>query len=145
MRQNCLNMIPATLKTQATRIARIVVFFMLLLPFLAACSQDIFTRKPAVRDPSIVPPGLIYMQEPDLSKNAAARHRGGIVEVSMLVDETGLPTELKVRRSSSLELNERALQAVRRYRFAPALKNGKPVAVRVQTAVDFGRADGLTR
>jgi len=44
---------------------------------------------------------------------------------------------LRVLRSLDPELDEKALEAIRQWRFKPALKNGKPVRAPVTVEVDF--------
>ena len=60
----------------------------------------------------------------------------GDVEVSAIVDRTGTVTSVSVLKSTSPELNEPTMAAMRRWRFRPAEKDGRPVAVRV--VVPFG-------
>jgi serine/threonine-protein kinase len=62
----------------------------------------------------------------------AARRRGvrGTITVDMIVDETGLPTELQVVESAGPILDEAVLEAVRTWRFEPARKDGVRVKVR---------------
>ena len=47
------------------------------------------------------------------------------------------PQNPRVIRSLGMGLDEKALGAVRQYRFKPALKDGKPVAVRITVSVNF--------
>jgi periplasmic protein TonB len=60
----------------------------------------------------------------------------GDVEVSAIVDRTGTVTSVSVIKTSNPELNEPTMAAMRRWRFRPAEKDGRPVAVRV--VVPFG-------
>lgn len=129
MSQNSLNI--ARAGTTGT-----VLVLLLILPSLVN-GQDIFTSRPVIHDGTIVPPKLIYMPEPEFPVKALKEHRSGVVEVSMVVDETGSPTDVKVTKSLSPDFDAKALDAVRRYRFEPALKNGKPVSKVVQISVDF--------
>jgi TonB family protein len=57
--------------------------------------------------------------------------------IAIIVDAHGYPQNPRVIRSLGMGLDEKALEAVRQYRFKPALKNGKPVAVRITVAVSF--------
>lgn len=69
----------------------------------------------------------------------ALRHgEGGQVVLQVRIDENGLPIEVDVaRRSGSRELDRAAIQAVREWRFKPAIQNGKPVSSVVELPVDF--------
>jgi TonB family protein len=60
------------------------------------------------------------------------------VVLQIRIDENGLPIDVDVaRRSGSRELDRAAIQAVREWRFKPALQNGKPVSSVVELPVDF--------
>lgn len=69
----------------------------------------------------------------------ALRHgEGGRVVLQVRIDENGLPTDVDVaRRSGSRELDRAAIQAVREWRFKPAIQNGKPVPSVVELPIDF--------
>ena len=62
----------------------------------------------------------------------------GTVLVRVDVDASGNPTNVDVaRRSGSRELDRAALDAVRKWRFDPAIKDGKPVAASAEVPVEF--------
>jgi TonB family protein len=68
----------------------------------------------------------------------ARRHKyEGICVIAIVVDAHGNPTHLHVARSLGMGLDEKALEAVRRYHFKPAMKNGKPVASFVNVEINF--------
>jgi TonB family protein len=52
-------------------------------------------------------------------------------------DETGNVARAKVTRPLGKGLDEKALEAVRRWKFKPATYNGEPVPVQVQAEVTF--------
>lgn len=63
---------------------------------------------------------------------------GGTVMVRAQLDASGQPVDVDlVRRSGNRDLDRAALQAVRKWRFEPAMRNGKAVASTVQVPVDF--------
>jgi len=69
---------------------------------------------------------------------ALRRGEGGKVVLQVRIDENGLPTDVDVaRRSGSRELDRAAIQAVREWRFKPAIQNGKPVSSVVELPIDF--------
>jgi len=53
------------------------------------------------------------------------------------VDENGVPQEIKVVRSLGLGLDQKAIEAVQKWRFKPGLKDGKPVPVSANIEVNF--------
>jgi TonB family protein len=57
--------------------------------------------------------------------------------LSVIVDAHGNPQNVHVIRTLGMGLDEKALEAVRRYRFKPGTKDGKPVSVLISVAVDF--------
>jgi TonB family protein len=57
--------------------------------------------------------------------------------IAVIVDARGYPQNPRVIRSLGIGLDEKALEAVQRYRFRPAMKDGKPVAAMISVQVDF--------
>jgi TonB family protein len=82
-------------------------------------------------------PILISKVEPEYSDEARRAKYSGTVSLSVVVDEQGIPRDIKVVRPLGLGLDERAIQAVARWRFRPGLKNGRPVRVRATVEVSF--------
>jgi TonB family protein len=60
-----------------------------------------------------------------------------VAVVDVLVNEEGLPKDVRVRRGLGFGLDEKAAAAVWHYRFLPATKNGKPIEARRNVMVDF--------
>jgi protein TonB len=79
----------------------------------------------------------IVTPEAEFSDEARRAKYQGICMIAIIVDAHGYPQNPRVIRSLGMGLDEKALEAVRQYRFKPALKNGKPVAVRITVAVSF--------
>ena len=61
----------------------------------------------------------------------------GIILVRMVVDEKGLPRDPRVVRSLQPDYDAEALKAVKQYRFKPAMRKGKPVAVALSIEINF--------
>ncbi len=57
--------------------------------------------------------------------------------LSIVVDESGHPKNFKVVRPLGLGLDDKAIEAVQKWRFRPALKDGRPVAVMATVEVNF--------
>ena len=55
----------------------------------------------------------------------------------MIVTPEGRAQDIYVMRSAGMGLDERALEAVRTWRFEPARKDGQPVAVQISVEVSF--------
>ena len=57
--------------------------------------------------------------------------------LQLVVDENGVPQDIKVVRSLGLGLDQKAIEAVQKWRFKPGLKDGKPVPVSANIEVNF--------
>jgi len=82
-------------------------------------------------------PVLVYKVEPEFSEEARKAKFMGNVLVSLVVDPQGLPRNIRVARGVGMGLDEKAVEAVRQYKFKPAMAGGKPVAVALYIEVDF--------
>lgn len=75
---------------------------------------------------------------PRYPPSAQRRGHQGTVVLRVHVDARGVPVEIDiVDGSGSRVLDRAALDAVRRWRFAPAMRDGRPVAGSVQVPIDF--------
>ena len=61
----------------------------------------------------------------------------GTVVLSIIVNPQGQPQDIRVVRSVGKGLDEKAVEAVRKWRFEPAKLKGQPVAVQINTEVTF--------
>jgi periplasmic protein TonB len=86
---------------------------------------------------SVSAPVVLFAPEPMFSEEARKQKVGGNVLVYLQVDANGRPMHERVLRGIGLGLDERALEAVKQYRFKPAMENGKPVAVEMNIEVTF--------
>ena len=82
-------------------------------------------------------PVLVYSVEPEFSEEARKAKVEGNVLVNLWVGTDGLPSHVRVLRGVGMGLDEKALEAVRQYRFKPAMENGKPVLVQLNVEVNF--------
>jgi TonB family protein len=57
--------------------------------------------------------------------------------ISLIVDANGFPQAMRVAHGINEELDEKALEAVAKYRFAPAKKNKEAIPVRMSIVVNF--------
>lgn len=85
----------------------------------------------------VTAPTLIYKTEPEYSEEARKAKYQGTVVLACIVGADGKPRSLRVQRSLGMGLDEKALEAVREWKFNPAEKDGKPVAVAVNVEVEF--------
>lgn len=82
-------------------------------------------------------PRAIYSPEPEFSEEARRVKRQGEVTLLTTIGADGLPRNLTVVRSLGMGLDEKALETVRTWRFDPARKDGRPVAVQMNIIVNF--------
>ena len=82
-------------------------------------------------------PVVLYSVEPEFSEEARKAKFSGNVEVYLWVDENGSPSHIRVVRPIGMGLDEKAIEAVRQYKFKPAIKDGKPVKVDLYIDVNF--------
>ena len=82
-------------------------------------------------------PIALYTPEAEFSEEARRNKYQGNVDVNCIVDANGNVQLPHVVRDPGMGLAEKALEAVRTYRFKPGMLNGKPVAVRITVEVGF--------
>ena len=82
-------------------------------------------------------PVVLFAPEPEFSEEARKAKVAGNVLVYLQVDTNGRPTHVRVLRGIGLGLDEKAMEAVRQYKFKPAMENGHPVTVEMNVEVNF--------
>jgi TonB family protein len=85
----------------------------------------------------IEPPSLLKEVKPDYSEEARRRGVEGDVVMEIVVRRDGSVGDVRVLQGLGQGLDERAIAAVRRWRFAPATRRGVPVDVLVEVAMEF--------
>jgi TonB family protein len=85
----------------------------------------------------VSPPVALNHVEARYSDEARRKKIQGICLVSVIVDAYGMPENPRVRKSLDPGLDQRAIEAVIKYRFKPAMKDGVPVPVMITVAVNF--------
>ena len=82
-------------------------------------------------------PVLVYQVEPEFSEEARKAKFMGVVLVNLIVDSKGNPQNVHILRGVGMGLDEKAIEAVRQYKFKPAMEGGKPVPVELNVEVNF--------
>jgi TonB family protein len=87
----------------------------------------------------VTAPKVIYSVDAEFSDEARRAKYEGAVLISLIVDAQGNPQSVRVVRSVGMGLDEKAMEAVRQYKFKPAVdqKSGKPVPVEISFLVNF--------
>lgn len=86
---------------------------------------------------SVTPPVPLSTVEAEFSDEARRAKYSGICMISLVVDTHGMPQNVRVIRALGKGLDEKAMEAVRQYRFKPAMKDGVPVPVMINVEVNF--------
>jgi len=125
----------------------------MLLPQLflgAAIAQDSAPIRLSGRDASpicrgkvsdasdcVTAPHATYSPDPTYpEKERRARHQGAVV-LTLVVGPDGLPRDIRVSRTLSPEFDKAAIDAVKKWKFTPATRDSKPVAVEIDVQVAF--------
>ena len=91
----------------------------------------------AIRPKITRPPEVLYHPEPEYSEEARkARFQGGVV-LAVIVGIDGAASQIRVMRGAGFGLDENAVEAVKRWRFRPALSGNRAVAAPALIEVTF--------
>jgi len=82
-------------------------------------------------------PQLIHSIEPEFTEAARQQNFQGSVSIKLIVDSQGNPQDVRLLSHLGMGLDEKAIEAVRQYRFRPAMYQGHPVSVQIVIDVDF--------
>jgi len=82
-------------------------------------------------------PRVLENPSPDYSEEARKAKYQGTVVLWLIVDANGRPRDVRVARSLGMGLDQKAIEAVRLWKFQPAMKDGTPVAVQINVEVNF--------
>ena len=85
----------------------------------------------------ITPPSLLREVKPDYTEEARRRSIVGDVELEIIVRSDGSVGNVRLLRGLGSGLDQRAIDAVRQWKFSPARRFGTPVDVIVEVAVEF--------
>ncbi len=85
----------------------------------------------------VSPPRAIYQPEPEFSEEARKAKYQGTCTLGLIVGTDGRPTNIRVLSSLGMGLDEKAIEAVKNWKFEPAMKDGHPVRVEIAVEVDF--------
>jgi len=82
-------------------------------------------------------PHVTYAPDPEYSEEARKAKYQGTIVLYLIVDSSGAPTDVQIMRPLGLGLDEKAVNAVSAWKFNPAERDGKPVAVAITVQVNF--------
>ncbi len=83
-------------------------------------------------------PEVVHSVEAEFSDEARRAKYQGVCLISLIVDAQGNPQDVRVARALGMGLDEKAIEAIRQYKFKPAMKDGRTaVPVPITIEVDF--------
>lgn len=85
--------------------------------------------------PGISTPRVVRQTQPE--HPAKGFRISGTVLIGLVVSSAGEPREVHVVKSLEKDIDQSAVEAVSKWRFEPALKDGRPVAVRLSVEIRF--------
>jgi TonB family protein len=88
-------------------------------------------------DPGIKQPTVIYKVDPEYSEEARRAKYSGTVILSVDITPDGKASNIRVMTGLGLGLDEKAIEAVSKWRFKPGTKDGQPITVTAMVGVSF--------
>ena len=88
-------------------------------------------------DPKLIQPKVIEVVDPEYSEEARENKTTGTVVVAFFVSNAGSVADVWIAKPLGFGLDEKAEEAVEKYRFAPAQYDGRPVGIQLSTSVLF--------
>ena len=82
-------------------------------------------------------PKLIFAPDPEFTEKARRAKYQGVCVIALIIDAQGNPERVQVVRHLGMGLDKKAVEAVKQYKFKPAMRFGSPVAVQVNIEVNF--------
>jgi TonB family protein len=87
--------------------------------------------------PGVTPPQVVHRSDPVYPATSASTKPEGAAVLDVVIPEDGVPRVIRVIRSLDWQFDEIAINALKEWRFSPAMKDGRPVKVRMNVAVEF--------
>jgi len=87
--------------------------------------------------PCATPPRQVFSPRPEFTSAARNAHLWGTCLIGAIVKTNGHTSHVRVLDSLGMGLDEKAIAAVKRWKFKPAMQDGKPVPVEIQVEVYF--------
>jgi TonB family protein len=108
-----------------------------------SCRPLAAAEKPAEPTPEyrvgggVSAPALLSKTEPEYAERARLAKAQGTTLLYVQISPEGKATQLRVIRSLGMGLDEKAMEAVKQWRFRPGMKDGTPVTVEATIEVNF--------
>ncbi len=84
-------------------------------------------------------PSAVLKYDPARPSEKPLRGKSGPLVIGVVVDEQGLPRNIRVARGIGDEWDQAGIAAVRNWRFTPGTLDGRPIATEASIVLSFGR------
>jgi len=117
--------------------------FNIVIPYQEVSAQQTGTADNAQQSAGALPtsrsdiPVLIHKEEHEYTPEARAAKIRGVVILRIEIGPDGTPRVLKVVQPLDPGLDQKAIEAVSKWRFRPATKNGTPISLEANVEVNF--------
>ncbi len=109
----------------ATKLAILLSLGVLAVPFASAKTSEQAYLESCRKDAGVPVPVTV------VSPTVSEQYVGSAVELKFVVDATGKPVDLSVKSPVDAALASAVVDAVKQWRFTPAMRDGEPVAAKV--------------
>lgn len=96
-----------------------------------------FSAGTMLAEGKIEPPVPVRTASPKVPREFSDAGKAGLVTVNFVVDEQGSVQDAKVVKTTAEILDSPAVEAVMKWKFKPAKKDGQPFAMRVSIPIKF--------
>jgi iron complex outermembrane receptor protein len=103
----------------------------------AGAGTSTSSKGAAPGEAQLVPPTVLEQRQPEYPPEALPRRLAGDVAVAVEIDASGTVTATSLLHGVAPELDRAAMAAAARWRFAPARRDGDPIASRIQLVFHF--------
>lgn len=97
-----------------------------------SCSSILFAQ-----GPHTTPPRAIHTVDPKYSADALRVAKNKVILVTVTVPPDGIPTNITIAKGVRSDVDKAVVDAVQKWRFEPAMREGKPVEATITVGVDF--------
>lgn len=122
-----------------SKLAVLISLGVVAASFASAKSSETAYLETCRKDPGVPVPVAV------VAPSVSADYNGSVVQIEFVVDAKGRPDRFRVRSTPDSDVASAVVDAVKQWRFTPALADGKPVATKVVLPVrivdEFARAD----
>jgi protein TonB len=108
----------------------------MLKPYLCLTALALAVATPAFAE-KFDPPVPVRTVAPDYPDQMKAKHMKGVVVVKCTIDAQGNVVEPSIEKTSNEGFDQAALDAVKKWKFKPAQRDGNPVEKRVSIPIRF--------